>query len=103
MSKNVENRIAEPQVRAVLSPVQERLLGFIVSQCAETGSVRLSKNQLAKHLDCCVRTADNAVRGLRDAGFIQVTPLFDENGGQICNEYRMAGLVGGKCQLGRAS
>lgn len=103
MSKNVENRIAETQAGAVLSPTQERLLGFIVSQCAGTGSVRLTKGQLAKHMDCCVRTADHAVRGLRDAGFIEVTPLFDENGGQICNEYRMAGLVVGNRQLGRAS
>lgn len=74
MSKNVENQITETQKKPVLTPAQERLLGFIVSQ----------------HMECCVRTIDRAVRKLRDEGYIEVVVLYGEDGGQICNEYRLA-------------
>ena len=90
MSKNVENQITETQKKPVLTPAQERLLGFIVSQSMENGSVRLTKNELAQHMECCVRTIDRAVRKLRDEGYIEVVVLYGEDGGQICNEYRVA-------------
>lgn len=54
------------------------------------GSVRLTKNELAQHMECCVRTIDRAVRKLRDEGYIEVVVLYGEDGGQICNEYRVA-------------
>lgn len=85
MSKNVENQITETQKKPVLTPAQERLLGFIVSQCMENG-----KNELAQHMECCVRTIDRAVRKLRDEGYIEVVVLYGEDGGQIYNEYRVA-------------
>ena len=56
----------------------------------ENGSVRLTKNELAQHMECCVRTIDRAVRKLRDEGYIEVVVLYGEDGGQICNEYRVA-------------
>lgn len=37
-----------------------------------------------------VRTIDRAVRKLRDEGYIEVVVLYGEDGGQICNEYRVA-------------
>lgn len=70
MSKNVENQITETQKKPVLTPAQERLLGFI--------------------MECCVRTIDRAVRKLRDEGYIEVVVLYGEDGGQIYNEYRVA-------------
>lgn len=86
MSKNVDNQIA---VEAVLTPAQERLLGFIVSQCMKSGSVRLAKGELADHMGVCVRTVDRAVRRLYEEGYIEVRPLFGEDGGQIANEYTL--------------
>lgn len=56
------------------------MLGFIVSQCMENGSVRLTKNELAQHMECCVRTIDRAVRKLRDEGYIEVVVLYGEDG-----------------------
>lgn len=103
MSKNVENQIEEAAAGAPLTPTQERLLGFIVSQSAQGGSVRISKGQLAKRLDCCLRTVDHAVRGLRDAGYIEVAALYGEDGGQICNEYRLTELAVSGCKLGKVS
>lgn len=47
-------------------------------------------NELAQHMECCVRTIDRAVRKLRDEGYIEVVVLYGEDGGQICNEYRLA-------------
>lgn len=32
----------------------------------------------------------SAVRKLRDEGYIEVVVLYGEDGGQICNEYRVA-------------
>ena len=90
MSKNVENQITETQKKPVLTPAQERLLGFIVSQCMKTAAYALPKNELAQHMECCVRTIDRAVRKLRDEGYIEVVVLYGEDGGQICNEYRVA-------------
>lgn len=90
MSKNVKTQITETQKKPVLTPAQERLFGFIVSQCMKNGSVRLTKNELAKHMECCVRTIDRAVRKLRDEGYIEVVVLYGEDGDQICNEYRLA-------------
>lgn len=93
MSKNVDNCIAEDVNR--LTPAQERLLGFVTAQCVKTGCVRLAKSELALRMGCCVRTVDRAVRRLRDEGYLEVEPLFDEDGGQVVNEYRVAGLIGG--------
>lgn len=90
MSKNVENQIANAEQKTALTPAQERLLGFLVSQCMEKGSVRLTKNELAQHMGCCVRTMDRAVRKLRDDGYIEVGVLYGEDGGQVGNEYRLA-------------
>ena len=86
MSKKVDNRIAE-QGEGMLTPAQERLLGFIVSRCVREEAVRLSKSELALHMGVCVRTVDRAVRRLRDEGYIEVKPVFSEDGGQTVNEY----------------
>ena len=90
MSKNVENQITETQKKPVLTPAQERLLGFIVPNAWKTAAYALPKNELAQHMECCVRTIDRAVRKLRDEGYIEVVVLYGEDGGQICNEYRVA-------------
>lgn len=90
MSKNVENQITETQKKPVLTPAQERLLGFTVSQMHGKRQRTLTKNELAQHMECCVRTIDRAVRKLRDEGYIEVVVLYGEDGGQICNEYRVA-------------
>lgn len=87
MSKNVDNQIA---VEAGLTPAQERLLGFIASQCMKSGSVSLAKVELAQHMGVCVRTVDRAVRRLCEEGYIEVKPLFGKDGGQIANEYKLS-------------
>ena len=92
MSKNVDNRIAEGE-KELLTPAQERLLGFIVSRCAREEAVRLSKSEIAQHMGVCVRTVDRAVRRLRDEGYIEVKPVFSEDGGQTVNEYRLPASV----------
>lgn len=84
------NQITETQKKPVLTPAQERLAWLHRSLCMENGSVRLPKNELAQHMECCVRTIDRAVRKLRDEGYIEVVVLYGEDGGQICNEYRVA-------------
>ena len=94
MSKNVDTRIAEEAI--LLTPAQERLLGFIVSRCVKEEGVRLSKSELAQYMGVCVRTVDRAVRRLRDEGYIEVESLFTEDGGQTINEYRLSAKVLGK-------
>lgn len=51
--------------------------------------MKLTKQEMAIHLECCVRTVDRSVRTLRNAGYIEVVPKYDKAGGAIANEYKV--------------
>lgn len=68
--------------------VHERVLELVARETELRGSVTFRKADLAHRLGCCERSLDRAVTRLRREGFITTTPLFDEAGGQLGNEYR---------------
>lgn len=68
--------------------VHERVLEIIVQQSNQNGSVRVNKATLADKLGCCVRSIDRSISRLRRDGLIKSTPVFNENGAQLGNEYR---------------
>lgn len=67
--------------------VHERVLEIIVQQSKQNGSVRVNKATLAEKLGCCVRSVDRSISRLRRDGLIRSTPVFNENGAQLGNEY----------------
>lgn len=68
--------------------MHERVLELIVRETELRDSVSFRKGDLAKRLGCCGQTLDRAVTRLRREGLIVCTPVFDDNGGQLANEYR---------------
>lgn len=75
--------------------IHERVLELIARETELRGGVHFRKADLAHRLGCYERTLDRAVTRLRREGLIASTPLFDEAGGQLGNEYRAteAGLA----------
>lgn len=75
--------------------IHERVLEMVARETVLRGGVRFRKPDLAQRLGCYERTLDRAVTRLRREGLIASTPLFDEAGGQLGNEYRAteAGLA----------
>ena len=59
------------------------------------GAVRFVKADLAKRMGCSEQMLDRAVRRLCREQLITRTPIFNENGGQLGNEYQATsdGLV----------
>ena len=72
-----------------LTPTEERLLGFFTARIVDGKPMKLTKQEMAIHLECCVRTVDRSVRTLRNAGYIEVVPKYDKAGGAIANEYKV--------------
>ena len=68
--------------------IHERVLELIARETELRGGVHFRKADLAHRLGCYERTLDRAVTRLRREGLIASTPLFDEVGGQLGNEYR---------------
>lgn len=87
MSQQERTRI-DPETK--LTPFELKLLGLIAVHTIKHGSLCASKPDIARHLECCIRTADRSTRRLRDEGYITVTPKHGPNGGQAANEYRLA-------------
>ena len=68
--------------------VHERILEFVARETVRHGSVRFNKNDLALSLGCSAHTVDRALARLRRSGALTSTPIYDELGGQLGNEYR---------------
>ncbi len=68
--------------------VHERVIELIARETKRNGSTSFRKNDLVQHLGCCERSLDRAVTRLRREGLIVTTPVFNENGAQLGNEYR---------------
>ena len=70
-----------------LTKSQVRLLDLIKGAGDE--GLQSSKKELASSLSCSTKTVGTAISRLRKEGFIEVTPKFLENGGQIANIYKI--------------
>lgn len=68
--------------------IHERVLELVVRETELRGGVNFRKGELARRLGCCVRTLDRALTRLRREGLVVSTPVFDESGAQLGNEYR---------------
>ncbi len=73
----------------LLTPSQERLLGYLASETARTGGVLATKAGLAQTIGCGVKTVDKAVTCLKDRGLVEVEPRFGADGAQLPSEYRV--------------
>ena len=73
----------------LLTPSQERLLGYIASETVRIGGVVATKLELARAIGCNERTVDRAVTCLRNKGLLDVAMRFDEHGGQLSSFYRI--------------
>ena len=68
--------------------VHERVLELVVRETELRGSVTFRKADLARRLGCCCRSLDRTLTRLRREGYLESTPMFDESGTQLGNEYR---------------
>lgn len=75
--------------------VHERVLELVARETELRGAVRFVKADLAKRMGCSEQMLDRAVRRLCREQLITRTPIFNENGGQLGNEYQATsdGLV----------
>lgn len=81
------------EANIALTPTQERILGFIAMHSVNGGGACLSKQELAQNMGCCTKTVDRAIRKLKAEGYVEVLPIFGNNGGQEANRYRIARAV----------
>ena len=75
----------------LLTPSQERLLGYIASETVRTGGVCATKLDLARTIGCGEKTIDRAVSCLKARGLLDVEMCFDEHGAQRPSVYRALG------------
>lgn len=73
-----------------LTPLQERVLGYIAAQDVAGRAACYSKRELSHALRCSVKTIDRAITLLRREGIIQVEEHFAEDGAQMPNAYHLA-------------
>lgn len=69
------------------TPIQNKLLCLITDECLKNGSVSISKAKMAEQLNCCIHTADKAVKILRNRGYIEVIEQYDDNNSRLANKY----------------
>lgn len=75
-----------------LTPTERRILLYV----AHHNGKACSKGEIAQELGRNKKTVDRLVARLRSDGLLESEPVWDENGGQRANVYRLAhggGLV----------
>lgn len=83
-----EEASAEEQ-REHLTPMQERLLGYIAFRTIGRDGTSESKRQLAEHLRSSTKTVDRAITRLSNEGYIEVEENLLPDGRQGANTYRL--------------
>lgn len=84
-----EEAPAEEQ-REHLTPMQERLLGYIAFRIIGRDGTSESKRQLAEHLRSSTKTVDRAITRLSNEGYIEVEENLLPDGRQGANTYRLS-------------
>ena len=75
--------------REHLTPMQERLLGYIAFRTVDQGGASESKRQLAEHLRSSTKTVDRAIARLCNEGYIEVEENLLPDGRHGANMYRL--------------
>ncbi|WP_297153816.1 winged helix-turn-helix transcriptional regulator [uncultured Ellagibacter sp.] len=75
--------------REHLTPMQERLLGYIAFRTVDQDGTSESKRQLAEHLHSSTKTVDRAITRLCNEGYIEVKENLLPDGRQGANTYRL--------------
>ncbi len=68
-----------------LTPTERRILAFVIEHEGE----RCSKALIAERLGRNQKTVDRLIARLRKEGYLEVEPVWGENGGQLANSYRL--------------
>lgn len=76
--------------REHLTPMQERLLGYIAFRTVGRDGTSESKRQLAEHLRSSTKTVDRAITRLCNEGYIEVEENLLPDGRQGANTYRLS-------------
>ena len=76
--------------REHLTPMQERLLGYIAFRTIGRDGTSESKRQLAEHLRSSTKTVDRAITRLSNEGYIEVEENLLPDGRQGANTYRLS-------------
>lgn len=76
--------------REHLTPMQERLLGYIAFRTVGRDGTSESKRQLAEHLRGSTKTVDRAITRLCNEGYIEVEENLLPDGRQGANTYRLS-------------
>ncbi len=85
-------RLSPKEGASRLTPLQQRILGFIVERSAlGEGDAYCTKREIAQWMKCSEKTVDRAIVRLRSEGVIESYPRFNERGGQEGNAYRVVG------------
>lgn len=84
-----EEASAEEQ-REHLTPMQERLLGYIAFRTIGRDGTSESKRQLAEYLRSSTKTVDRAITRLSNEGYIEVEENLLPDGRQGANTYRLS-------------
>ncbi|WP_165055551.1 MULTISPECIES: GntR family transcriptional regulator [unclassified Adlercreutzia] len=83
-------RLSSKEGASRLTPLQQRILGFIVERTAMGGGhAHCTKREIAEFMKCSAKTVDRAIVRLRAEGVIESHPRFNESGGQEGNTYRV--------------
>lgn len=83
-------RLSSKEGASRLTPLQQRILGFIVERSAACdGDARCTKREIAQVVKCSEKTVDRAIVRLRSEGVIESCPRYNESGGQEGNAYRV--------------
>ncbi len=83
-------RLSTKEGASHLTPLQQRILGFIVERSALSGGdACCTKREIAHFVGCNPKTVDRAVVRLRSEGVIESCPRFAEDGSQKGNAYRV--------------
>lgn len=69
-----------------LTPTERKIIAFV----AEHEGEPCSKSQIAEVLGRNQKTIDRLVAHLREEGLLVSTPVWDKNGAQLANTYRLA-------------
>ncbi|WP_172136796.1 helix-turn-helix domain-containing protein [Adlercreutzia sp. ZJ473] len=84
-------RLSSKEGASRLTPLQQRILGFIVERSTMGGGhAYCTKREIAEFMKCSAKTVDRAIVRLRSEGVIESHPRFNESGGQEGNAYRVA-------------
>ncbi len=84
------NRLNDKDGASRLTPLQQRILGFLVERSALAGgNACCTKREIACFVGCNPKTVDRALVRLRSEGMIESLPRFGEDGAQQGNAYRV--------------